>query len=284
MHDRIEHLKKLSRDAQIIAKAMNKYAQLAAEPIDNVYILEKQRIGLEKRIKALPEGSVKNELIEWCAQECERISGYKEEFRIQFGQKLSSLFKEKNIEVRGQYPLLRIGLYTLKIDFEFGEAILFFGPEIEKITSRILLHPQVIFDKLVQYDADVRVLKRSPEEYVTDLYQAYIRTLRVRQKAIGEKVLITDVLKTFVIMQQNKKFSADPQKKHYQEFSRIKLAYILYKIRQTNAMEHGLRFHVATFDATTDKLQSFWIPESELGEGTHYAMISFEKERDCTSA
>ena len=52
---------------------------------------------------------------------------------------------------------------------------------------------------------------------------------------------------------------------------------MLYLLKKSNLLEKGIRLHVATFDATVDKIHSIWILENEDGEGTHYSQISFEK-------
>ncbi|MBN2620714.1 hypothetical protein JXB22_06435 [candidate division WOR-3 bacterium] len=280
LHESIEQLKKASRETRKIVKLLALFAEDAALPVENAYILEKQCTDIEKHLVTLPESTLKNELQQWLAAERGRIAENKEEFKIQFGQKLQALFAQKNTTVKGQYPLLRIGFYTLKLDFEFGQATLFFGPEIEKIISRITLHPQAVFGSIISYDKKLRALDHSPQEYLERLKEAYALVIRFHGKSLGEKVLLSDVLREFVVRQQNKRFFIDPQKSHFTEFPRVRLAYILYQIKQAGIAEHGLHFHVATFDATTDKLQSFWILENEQGEGTHYSHISFEKRVD----
>lgn len=263
-----------------IAKLLALYAKTAAMPVENAYIMQKQCMDIEKCIPGLPESTMKNDLQQWLTAERGRIADNKEEFKIQFGQKLQSLFIDKDLRVNGQYPLLRVGFYTLKLDFEFGQAGLFFGPEIEKIVSRIDLQPQTIVDTLLDYDKRLRALDRSLHDYLEQLKQAYLIVLRIHGKPFGEKVLVSDVLREFVVMQQHKRFFIDPQKGNFTDCSRVRLAFILYRIKQEGVAEHGLRFHVATFDATTDKLQSFWIPENEQAEGTHYSHISFERQAD----
>jgi hypothetical protein len=100
--------------------------------------------------------------------------------------------------------------------------------------------------------------------------------LKLTNKQYGEKLLVTDVLHEFAMLQQSKKFLIDPKKSNFHEFSRVKLSYILYYLKKSDALK-DMHLHVATFDATTDKRHSMWVPDNEEGEGTHYAYISFEK-------
>jgi hypothetical protein len=280
LHDCIERLKKLSRHTGTICKLLSAYLESAADPVANAYVMEKQARDIEKRIHELPDSDIRTELQKLFIREQEHIVENKQEFKIRFGQQLQALFKEHDLAIKGQYPLLRVGFYTIKLDFEFGQAALFFGPEIDVIISRIALHPKTVFDSVIQYDRKLRALDHSPQEYLHSLYLAYSKILRIHDKKLGEKMLLSDILKEFVISQQSKTFFVDPQKSHFKEYSRVKLAFILYQIKQAGTAEHGLHFHVATFDATTDKLQSLWIPENEYGEGTHYSHISFDKKCD----
>jgi hypothetical protein len=131
-----------------------------------------------------------------------------------------------------------------------------------------------------KHDISIRDIKDTPEKLLQSIRAAYNRLITTKGKHCGEKLLLTEVLREFVIMQQSQKFLIDPQKSNYQEYSRVKLCYVLHCIKKANITNKDMHLHVATFDATADKLHSMWIPENEEGEGTHYSHISFEKTPD----
>lgn len=256
---------------------MNVYERTKENPVDNVYMLEKKIGEIERIIPELPDFELKRTLSTWLNKEKEEIATFKEDFRFKFGKEFTALFSKEGKKIKGQYPIIRVGFYTLKMNFQFGEAVLFFGPEIEKIKSKIPLEPSTIFETIKKYDDELRTIKSTPEEIFKGLYKAYSRRLKLNNKSFGEKLLITEVLNEFVILKQSAKFLIDPQKANFHEYSRVKLSYLIYCLKKSNLLEKGLRLHVATFDATVDKMHSFWVPENEDGEGTHYSHISFQR-------
>ncbi len=276
MREIIDVFKTLTKSSNKIIKLMDTYDKTRQNPVDNAYLLEKKVGELEKMIPELPEFELKNVLSAWLKKEKIEIEGFKEDFRMKFGQQLNKYLSKTGKKIKGQYPVLRIGFYTLKMDFQFGEATLFFGPEIEKIKSKIPLEPKTIFETIEKYDKELRSIKSKSEDLLKNLSEAYNRRLKLSNKASGEKLLITEVLNEFVLLKQSKRFLLDPQKAHFHEYSRVKLSYLLYYLKNSGLFEKGVRLHVATFDATTDKMTSIWIPENEEGEGTHYSHISFE--------
>jgi len=273
----IDSLRTLVNSLNRIIKLINAHNRIKENSVDNAYLLEKNISKIERLISELPEFELKNRLNTWLKKEKQDVEAFKEDFRFKFGKELTALFSKEGKRIKGQYPILRVGFYTLKLDFQFGEATLFFGPEIEKIKSKIPLQPKIIFETIKKYDNDLRTIKSTPEEIFKGLYKAYNNRLNLANKSFGEKLLITEVLNEYVMLRQSKKFFIDPQKSNFHEYSRVKLSYMLYLLKKSNLLEKGIRLHVATFDATVDKIHSIWILENEDGEGTHYSQISFEK-------
>ena len=255
---------------------MNAYEKVRAQPVENAYMLEKKFAEIEKILVLLPNIALRDTLNTWLQSERATISKLKDDFRFQLGQQIKDMFQKDGVKIRGQYPLLRIGLFTLKLNFEFGEAALFFGPEVEKLKSKIPLQPQVIHGTVQKYKRNMQDASFDANRAYDDLYAAYRRCLEVAGKPDGEKVRITEVLKEYVFLKQTKQFMIDPSRGHFREYSRVKLSYMLYRMKTADIGTRGMRFHVATFDATVDKLRSFWIPDNDEGDGTHYEYISFE--------
>lgn len=266
----------MTRHAKRLERSLQEYDKMLGQPADNAYLLQKKLAEIEKVLPAMPDPDLKAALDAWLKDEKDAVDKARDDFRFHFGQRLKELFARDGIAVRGQYPVLRIGMYSLRLNFEFGTAALFFGPEVEKIESKRTLHPQAIYDLIRQYDREIRTGPDDLAGAYDDLARAYDRCLKVAGKAYGDKVLIPDVLKEYVFIRQPKQFGVDARRVNFREFPRIKLSYLLYQLRTTQAGERGMRLHVATFDATADKLSSFWVPDNETGDGTHCAYLSFE--------
>ena len=269
------NLKTWNKQLRKIQKLLEAYEKIRADATNNAYLLEQKVEGVERAITALPDQDIRDVLDGWLQNEKVSLGKFKEDFRFRFGQQLGELFARDGIKIGGQYPLLRFGLFTLKLNFEFGEATLFFGPEVEKLRAKIPLQPQTIYETVRRYEKDIRGEHFEANKVMDDLIAAYKRCLLLSEKPYGDKVRITEVLKEYVFLKQPKQFAVDASKGHFHEYSRVKLSYLLYCLKQANIMERGMRFYVANFDATVDKVRSFWVPDNEEGEGTHYEYVSF---------
>jgi hypothetical protein len=234
---------------------LNTYDKIRSKPVDNAYLLEKNLQMIERHLSELAVKELVKDMTEWLVKEKKKIDGFKEEFRIKFGQELTALFAQEGKKIRGQYPILRMGIYTLKIDFEFGSVDLFFGPEVEKIKSKIPLQAVTVFETVKKFDKDLRAPKMTAADMYETLHEAYKRRL----------------------IMTGKQFLIDPQKSKFRRYSRVTLSYLLNFLKRTDFFEKNIRLHVATFDATVDKINTLWILENDEGEGTHYSHISFEK-------
>lgn len=278
MKEIIEGFKGLIKNSGKITKLLNGYAQLKEKSAENAYIMEKRLAEISKITSNLPDFDLKNSLINWLNQEKTEIEKAKEEFRFLLGEQIKALFQQDNKTIKGQYPILRVGFYTLVLNFEFGEASLYFGPEIEKIKSKIPIKPMTIYQTIKKFDEGLKKTKFDPKEFYLDLQNAYKKQAILSNKPYGEKILLINVLDEYVILKQPPQFFIDPKKQHYREFSRINLAYLLYLFKKSEFNQKSIHFYVATFDATTDKKQALWIPDNEEGEGTYYGYMAIEKE------
>lgn len=278
MKEIINDIKLLSKNLSKISKYLNKYSRTKEKLTENAYITEKVLMEIVKMVETLPLFPLKTSLLDWINNEKETLEKAKEDFRFSFGEKLNDLFKRDGKTIKGQFPTLRVGMYTIKLNFEFGEASLFFGPEVEKIKSKIPLNPVSIYDIVNKYDIELNREKFDTSEFFKELYAAYKRKLMLAGKTIGDKLPIIEVLDEFVFIKQPQKFFADPKKENFRGYSRIKLSYFLYILRKSDQADKGLKFYVSTFDATGDKRTSIWIPINDEGEGTYYSYISFEPE------
>lgn len=277
MNDCTESFKALSKNIRKITRLFEEYSKLKMNPTENVYKLEKNLLKMRKVAEDLPDYSLRESLVSWLNEIKGELEKTREDFKFQFGKHLKELLQKDGKKVRGQYPLLRIGLFTLRLNFEFGEATLYFGPEVEKLRSKIPIQPTMVYEMVKKYDDALHATKSTPEDILKTLHEAYCRKLTLENKTFGEKILITEVLSEFILLKQSKRFYIDPQKSHFREYSRAQLSYLLYRLKKSTVQEKDMKLYVATFDATVDKMHSIWIPENEEGEGTYYSHISFEQ-------
>lgn len=265
-----------------IYKTIIKYERtqsLGKNEFSNLYQLIEILNKIEKDAGSIQDSGLRDEVTKWVQEERRTCDQAKDDFRLQLGQQLSKRLAETGRKVSGQYPLLRIGLYSIKFDFEFGEAVLFFGPQIERLEAGVPLSADAICAKLTDFDEKLKSSALDENIFRHDLHQVYQRLLKIEGRSYGDKVAIMKFLNEYVFIKQSKKFYADPQQKNFKGFSRVILSYDLYRFRRTGtgAADCGFHLHVATFDATVDKGSALWIPDNEDGEGTYYSYISMDK-------
>lgn len=275
MKEILEGLRLLNKKLSRVNKLLTAYSRLKDNTIENAYLLEKKLNEISKETNDLPDFSLKNTLFNWVNNERSELDKIKEEFRFSLAERIKEFFQKENWLIKGQYPKLRIGLYTLSLNFEFGEATLYFGPEIEKIKSKIPLEPEAIYQTIKKFDNNLKKNNFDPKEFYLDLQKAYKNCILLSNKPYGEKVYLVDVLNKYVILKQTAQFLADPKKDNFKEIPRITLCYFLYLFKKSEYAQKGIHFYIATLDATTDKLRAIWIPDNEDGEGTYYSYISF---------
>ncbi|MEO0135970.1 MAG: hypothetical protein ABIL40_05690 [candidate division WOR-3 bacterium] len=277
MKELIEGFKNLSRISARVAKLIENYAQLKENSEVNAYLMEKGLREIQEIAVTLPDFTLKNQLGGWINEEKEKIEKAKEEFRFQLGEKIKRLFQNEGMVVHGQFPKLRVGFYTILLDFEFGEAKIFFGPEIERIKSKVPLEPETIYRTIKKFDGVLKKTKFEPNEFYQDLRRAYDNCLRLAKKAPGERIYLMEVLNQYVLLKQPAQFFVDPRKENFREFSRITLAYLLYLFKKSEPVREDVHLYIANLDATTDKKRAIWIPDNEKGEGTYYSYIAFSE-------
>ncbi|MEO0080089.1 MAG: hypothetical protein ABIK44_05380 [candidate division WOR-3 bacterium] len=272
-------LKALAVQLQHLARRMSAYQRLCSSPGNNAYHRGKALVEIEKAISALPEGTPKERLSAWFAQERSVVEELKEDFRFRFVKELMAALEGSGMSVKGQLPLLRVGLFTVRVDFDAGTANIFWGPEIERLKSGVRLEPASLARLLRTWKESLdAAAKWSPDEFLRRLHTAYQRFCSSNGLSEGTRVLLTDILAELVLLLQPPSFRANPSRERFVEYPRVRFSYDLYRLKRAGAFQVGpvrLRLHVANFDATVEKTRAIWVPDNEDGEGTHYSYISF---------
>lgn len=277
-------LKELVRRAQQVVKRLDHYQGLLKEPVANAYERARVLAEIEKLVAGFPEGELREKLSGWLESERAQIEEAKSEFRFEFGKRLIAGLEGSGLTVRGQLPLLRVGLFTIRADFECGRAAIFWGPEIEQLKTGVPLEPLGLARLVRTYQESLvsRGIKE-PAIYLERLWHAYQLICRVQGVAEGERVLLSDLLAGLVLSSQSESFRIDPVRDNFVEYPRIRFSYDLYLLKRSGVRAvagHELRLTVANFDATAKKSRALWVPDSEEGDGTYYSYIAFVPARD----
>jgi len=280
MEGLIQLLQSLSGQAAKLAKRLAAYNKLLTDPVNNAHERGRMLAEIQRLAQALPEGDIRQKLDEWLRDELAAVEQSCGEFRFEFGGQLVAGLEGSGLTVRGQLPLLRVGLFTVRVDFDAGSATVFWGPEIERVKTGLALVPAELAQTLRSYNERLKQKAVEPDKLARLLHNAYRRTSVLNSLAEGTRVFLLDLLSEIVILLQPEGFRANPAQEKFVEYPRIRFSYDLYRLKQSGRFEVGgerMKLHVANFDATTEKSRALWVPDNEDGDGTHYSYISFAK-------
>jgi len=280
MEGLVEFLQSLSGQSQKLARRLIAYRDLLADPLGNVHKRARAIAELDRAIQAFPDSEVRQRLAEWHRREAAAIEESRAEFRFEFGRQLVAGLEGSGMTVKGQLPLLRVGLFTLRADFEAGKATVFWGPEIEKLKSGLNLAPGELATTLRKWNERLKQKAVEPAKLGAKLHTAYRRLCGFAGLAEGTRVFLLDLLSELVLLMQPESFRLNPAQEKFVEYPRIRFSYDLFRLKQAGALAVGdaqLKLHVANVDATTEKAKALWVPDNEEGDGTHYSYISFGK-------
>lgn len=276
-----EILGRMKQDARLVnplTRRIREYERLAASGESNAYLLEKALQSVRKVLDGLSPSESHQSLEDWYGRQAERIRQMKDEFRYRFGNDLKAALAQQGMELQGQFPKLRAGLYSISVDFEAGYAGVFWGPEIERIRTRVPLSAAEIARLVTSFDARLRKAEFKPDTLLRALGDGYDRRLVELNLTPGSRVYLVELLSFIAFARQPKKFAVNPSRENFQEYSRIHFGFDLYRLKQSGNLVLGdrrMQLAVATFDSTVEKSKSIWVPDNEQGAGTYYSYLNF---------
>lgn len=273
----MESIRGLKKNLQALEKMLAGYEKNRSLTGISPYARERDLTKISELAGVLPEFEAKKSLHTWLENEKKAVETAKDDFRFNFGQDLKKLCAIEGFPVRGQYPLLRVGIYTLKLNFEFGRAELFFGPEIEKVKAGLPLEPAALTEFIQNHHRELNSDNFDPAGFGRELRDAYCKKIGTAGKSSAEKIPILEAFREMVLGRQKPQFLADPRKENFREYPRVLFAFELYRLRQADVPGLGLHLFTATFDATADRLAALWVPDNDTGDGTYYSHLAFDR-------
>lgn len=278
MEGLVARLKALGAAATKLARGLEEYQSLLAEPQKNAFVRETALARLAQAVEGFADITVKEELKVWLATEQNAVAVQKDELRYHFGRSLNAALEGTGMTVKGQLPQLRVGLFGLEVDFAAGKATIFWGPRVERLKTGLSLDPGALVAMLRTWQERLADKAVPPARMIELLHRAYQRQLLLGNLPPGTRVFLTDILAELVMLMQPPAFRVDPVQQKFVEYPRVRFSYDLFRLKESGQFEHAgsvLKLHVANFDATTEKSRAIWVPDNEDGEGTYYSYLSF---------
>jgi len=265
---------KALKDAQALAKklaaardAESAWPELAAGAAGLAALLERARL-------AEVEAGLRADLAALQAS----LEPARARYRTAFGRDLAAALASQGLELGGQYPTFRAGLFTLQVDAERDRATVAFGPD-EVARERPV--PARLAAALAAFRAGLE-RPLDADALLAALLTSWRRALRNAARPSSDaRAPILDVLAELNLVTQGGAFRADPSARTFRPVTRHAFAYDLYRLRAARRLGvegRRLVLHTAVYDDTRARGDYLWVPDDERGNGTRVARLSFQEE------
>ena len=272
-----EFLAALVKSVRKIQGLLRQFTKLEQDAIGNVYKMDKLFKKLAQSLPEIPVKEFRDQLERWLDGRKQELEAAKQSFRSRFGTELEKILQERlSLSLRGQSNRFFAGFYTIIVDFDHGNASIYYGVE-QELLAKTNLTPSDVAQALEKGHKALIGRKYDARDFLAKLYEAYSFALRRSGKSEGEKIPILEVLSELVLLMQDKQYYVDPRKEHFKGYGRASFSYDLYRLGRLDYANKRLELTVATREHTTKRDQFLWIPTNDRGEGTTYSYLAFRE-------
>jgi len=270
----LSNLNALAEGMERVRRGLRQYSKLRGEPFQNVNRLRMTLSRIEKASESLIPEEIRNSLQEWLSNEKSLLEDAQKQLQSKFGRDLEDFLKQKGFELRGQYPRLQAGFYTIKLDFELNEVRFWYGPEEEFISS-LPLDAERVADTIMKFHEGLTKRPFDDMQFLKELYMAYMRVLNRDGRQGSEKIPITSLMVELAYMRQDSRFRADPRRINFRDYGRVLFSYDMYRLTKRDFEGRMMMLTTATRLQVKNRERYLWIPSKEKGDGTVYSLVHF---------
>lgn len=276
MDDSVSDFRKASRRVSAALKAVNAAEKaLAAEGAGPLEV----RTTAARAVRDLGKVAGLEELASGLCSHYQRrereAKAAMERDRALVAGRVAELLAEVSLEVTGNLPHLRVGAFTLELDFAAkGLCIVWFGPRKQKLLT-CPLEPETIADRVATAHRELFEDDWDGEVFLADLESAYRVSLARLGLVEGESVPLTSLLAEVAFQRQDGRFFSDPRRELYTSFGRVEFAVALSRLANWRVGDRELRLDVATLSQTRRSESHVWVPRGRGVEGVNYASARF---------
>lgn len=226
--------------------------------------------GLRKALseqQALPEQPF---IEKYLAEALERITERERQIKSSIGRHIHEALQAEGLSLQGQYPRFQCNFFSLKMDIAKDRAMLWYGPEQEKLAQVKHNAPDIV--KAILKARRELAYAWTEDDFLAQLKASYKALLA--QVGPAESLPLIDVLAqiAFDLSKKDKRFREDPRPRYFVDYGRENFSYDLYRTRE----KRSYSLKVATRLDTRQRSGYLWIPKDESTEGTTFASISME--------
>lgn len=262
-----QEIKGFKKDIDAANRLLQDIARLDKQRDGNLSKLQAYLTKLEKMLQTVGQASTSvNNVHNWLDTYRQELTAAQETIKKQFGAELECLLKEQGINLAGQYPRLKAGLFTIELDFDNERVKLWYGPQQEYL-SQCSLAADKVAEQTLQAKKQLGSALQ-PEEFLARLQKA---VSRVVGNAPDQPAPIIQVLGEMAHLMQTSHFYTDPSRENFKSYSRADFSYDLFRIRSVAGTK--FRLSTATRAQTRNRRDFLWIPNNEIGDGMTYSQI-----------
>ena len=262
----------MKKDIDDIGKLVNDIVKMAEYKERKALKLSEAVTKLEKLIngyqaKNLPKSEIMN-FLDSLKRDIERGLTQR---KINFANSLSEELNKIDIRMEGQYPSFSAGIFTIIPEIESEKVKIWYGNNQEYL-GECSSDPEKVVQSIKKFEHELGS-DVDGEEFLKRLAIAH---KRVVSEGASDSAPIIAVLYELAHLMQNYKYRSDPQKNHYNSYSRSDFSYDLYRFskQNENVLRNHVRLTVATRSNTIRRDQFLWVPRDNQGDGTVYSHIN----------
>ncbi len=199
------------------------------------------------------------------------------ELEFTFARDLREAFQEIGVKLDGPPDTFLAELFVIKPDLRKKQVTITFSRQpaakpvkldVEKVVSEYQKARKEICERKVDY-----------QELLAELFEAYVRVVKLQDKPMGFRTGIVDVFRELVIVRQPLGFRRDPNKGRFVDYPKTHFAYDMLQLRQSKKLEHDsyrLNLGTATIDTTSDSSKAMFLATG-ANEGAFIKDLYFGK-------
>ncbi len=279
--DLIEIRKVLATEVKLrssVIKPLENALRALKDPHKNAVALAEACLALEKP----PTGLTLPDNYQTLAENLKEIADENlSELEFTFARDLREAFSEKGITLGGNSASeLLAELFIIKVDMR--------GKQVDMTFSR-----QPVTDKKIKLNVEqvVSTYERARKDicernvdfkvFLSELFEAYNRVLKLTEKPIGTRTIIVDCYRELIMVRQPVSFRKTPSKQKFLDYPKTHFAYDMMQLRRSQQMEfegHRLNLGTATIDVGSDSARAMFLATA-ANEGQFIQHLYFTKEQ-----
>ncbi|MBS1811874.1 MAG: hypothetical protein JST84_27180 [Acidobacteria bacterium] len=199
------------------------------------------------------------------------------ELEFTFARDLREAFSTIGITLDGPPNKLIAELFLVEPDLRKKQVSITFSRQLA--TKPIKLEVEKVVSAYQKAYKDICERKVDYAELLAELYEAYVRVLKLSDKKMGTRISILEVFRELVIVRQPLAFRKDPNKGRFVDYPKTHFAYDMLKLRQHQQLTHEghrLNLGTATIDVGADSSKAIFLATGAT-EGAFIRDLYFEK-------